>query len=145
MASLENDSAHGYEITIAEVHNVTRIHDPNIYLSTIRFTWSVIYGTRGRRESEKQKGEGREESGREKERKDDREADGPVIISSSKHGRTPDTVVTSNSIGPALVTLRHEHEFTGHINRWRGFGKIARPRNAAAVRQSIRHLIRYVR
>lgn len=71
MARLENDSAQrlwNNDRRSSSVHNMTRIHDPNIYLSTIRFTWSVIYGTRGRAERTRARKTKRErERGRERE------------------------------------------------------------------------------
>jgi len=115
MARLENDSAQrlwNNDRRGSSVHNVTRIHDPNIYLSTIRFTWSVIYGTRGRREKERWRRRGK------------RETVGPVIISSLKHrSNTGHRSYISWLYRPALVTLCHERNIwmldVGCINRRR--------------------------
>jgi len=86
----------GYEITIAGARRSTTWH---VYTTrTFIYRQFVLPGplftalVGGQRERER-------ERQREKGREGERETVGPVIISSSKHDRTPDIVVTSNSIG----------------------------------------------
>lgn len=107
MARLENDSAQrlwNNDRRGSSVHNVTRIHDPNIYLSTIRFTWSVIYGTREWRE--RQRGRGR---------KTERGCwvGYHIVVKTRSNAGHRSYVELYRS------ALRHKHEFAGRINRRR--------------------------